>query len=500
MKKISEFVRKNENICIILLIVFSLFGVVFYISLGINDELWNFQNIYKMYNGFQIYEDANVICTPLFFYIGNLLFNFLGANFFVFRIYNILIFIIYYYFIYKILRELKINIKFSTIIVLLLIMYKNYSTPKVMANYNSLALAISLFGIYWLIKSKCEIDNKNIIIQSIICFLVNLTKQNIGIYYFVALTIIILFKSKKNRIKIMLKEAFIFVILAGIFLIFLYTNGLLEGFINYTITGIISFAKTNVSINVYYIIIEVLTIIINLSITTFLIRQKKIEISLEEKNNMLILNCFAILMAFIVYPIVNEAHFMFSIIISIILLIYLINIILKKGEIYLKRINYVISIIFVCIIFIDIIINILKFLNWSKEVFNNKYFYTYKKPYFGVIITDEMYNNIDVITNYIEQKEKEGKDVIIFSSKAALYMVPEKQSNGFYDLPFNGNFGSLNEQEIFDKLKERENVLILLEKNEDSINWQENKNIIQKIKKEFNYIEDIEEFEIYAVN
>ena len=36
-----------------------------------------------MYNGFVIYKDANVICTPLFFYIGNLLFRVLGANFFV---------------------------------------------------------------------------------------------------------------------------------------------------------------------------------------------------------------------------------------------------------------------------------------------------------------------------------------------------------------------------------------------------------------------------------
>ena len=500
MKKISEIIKKNENFCIILLILLSLVGVTLYVSLDVNDELWNFQNIYKMYNGFQIYEDANVICTPLFFYIGNLLFNFLGANFFVFRIYNILIFIIYYFFIYKIFRELKINIKFSALIILVLIMYKNYLTPKVMANYNSLALGITLFGIYWFIKTKGEINNKNIIIQSIICFLVILTKQNIGIYYFIALTIIILLRSKKNKIKTVLKEIFLLILLTSIFLLYLNINGLLDGFINYTIEGIINFARTNISINIYNIIIEITIILINLSVSIFLLKQKKVELDIEERDNLLILNCFSILMAFIAYPIANEMHIIFSINISIILLVYLINIILKKGKIHLKRINYIVSIILIFIIFIDIIINILSFFKWSMEIFNKEYFYSYKEPYFGAIITPEMYNDIEIITNYIEQKEKEGKDVIIFSSKAALYMVPEKQSNGFFDLPFNGNFGNLNEQEIFNKLKEQENLLILVEKNENNINWQENKNIIQKIKKEFNYIEYIEEFGIYKVN
>ena len=83
MKKIIEKIKKKEDVFIFLLIAFSLIGITLNVKLDASDELWNFQNIYKMYNGFVIYKDANVICTPLFFYIGNLLFRVLSANFFV---------------------------------------------------------------------------------------------------------------------------------------------------------------------------------------------------------------------------------------------------------------------------------------------------------------------------------------------------------------------------------------------------------------------------------
>ena len=102
MKKIIEKIKKKEDVFIFLLIAFSLIGITLNVKLDASDELWNFQNIYKMYNGFVIYKDANVICTPLFFYIGNLLFRVLGANFFVFRIYSIVIYSVYIFVNYKI--------------------------------------------------------------------------------------------------------------------------------------------------------------------------------------------------------------------------------------------------------------------------------------------------------------------------------------------------------------------------------------------------------------
>ena len=497
MKKILEIVNKNENIFIVLLIILSTIGVVFCIALGDNDELWNFQNVYKMYNGFQIYKDANVICTPLFFYFGNLIFNILGANFFIFRVYNILILILYYFLIYKILRKLGISINISTTIILILIMIADYSIPRVMANYNLLALVFVLLGVYLFIKNKCIINSKNIIIQSIICFLVILTKQNIGIYYSIALTVMILCKKENNKILGILQEAGVVLILSITFLLYLNTNNLLEGFINYTFLGMKQFATNNISISLYNIVIYILITIINLCTSIFLVKQTKVSIGKEEKDNLFMLNCFSIPISLLIYPIINLTHFLFAITISIVLFVYIVSIILKKCNIKLKKINSCMTLILLVLILINIAINSYKFIKWTKIVFGDEYYYNYSEPYFGAIVDEDMYKNIETIINYIKIKEKEGKNVIIFSPKAALYMVPLKQSNGYYDLPFNGNVGGLGEEDIINNLKQETNSLILIEKDENNIKWQENKHILQVIKKNFNYIEDIEEFSVY---
>lgn len=498
MEKIAKFIHRNENILIILLIVISLIGVVFYVSLDVTDELWNFQNVYKLYNGFQIYKDANVICTPLFFYLGNIIFNILGANFFVFRIYNIIIFTFYYFMTYKILRELGINTKISTISILILMMFGNYLIPRVMANYNTLTIAISLLGVYLLIRNKCKIDSKNIIIQSIICFLIILTKQNIGMYYLIALTVIILFKNKNKRIRGFLLEVGILLVLSSIFLAFLKVNNLLDGFINYAILGIRKFANDNISIDLYYIIMDILILLINLSTSIFIAKQTKIPISKDEKNNLFVLNCFSIGISLLIYPIANETHFLFAISIAIILLIYISNIILKKGDIKLKKENSIITLLLIVLIISDVGINVYEFIKWNKEIFSDEYVYSYEEPLFGSIVDNDISENIQIVTNYIKEKESEGKDVVVFSSKAALYMIPLKQSNGFYDLPFNGNFGAANEQDVINELGEKENTLILVEKDENNINWQENEFIIQTIKEKFRYVGEIEEFSIYT--
>lgn len=497
MEKIIDVIKKNENIFIVLLIAVSIIGVVYGVSFTVSDELWNFQNVYKMYNGFEIYKDANVICTPLFFWLGNIIFNILGANYFVFRIYNILIFIFYYFMSYKILRELGVSIKYSTISILLFIMFGTYLLPRVMANYNSLAVAFCLLGVYLLIKNKCKINAKNIVIQSIVCFLIILTKQNIGVFYLIALTIVIFIKKENNKFFGILQEAGILTILCGIFLIILKINGLLDGFINYAVLGINQFASENISFYIQYIIAAISIVMVNLCTSIFLVRQKKIQISNEEKNNLFILNCFSIGNVLLIYPIANLTHFLFAINISIILLIYIFYIIFKRSNVKIKKIDFIIKIFLVVLILIDIGINIYRFVKWSKEILSDEYAYTYENPFFGAIIEDEMAQDIETITSYIEQNEKEGKDVIVFSSKAALYMIPLKESNGFYDLPFNGNFGNLNTQDIINDLKQKNNVVILIDEDTEKLTWQENKEVINDIKEEFQYKENIGEFDVY---
>ena len=497
MEKVINIIKKHENIFVIILLFISLIGVSFYINLDANDELWNFQNVYKMYNGYQIYEDANVICTPLFFYIGNLLFNILGANFFVFRIYNILIFLFYYFMIYKVLRLLNINRKLSIGCILILLVFGNYALPRVMANYNSLAVAFCLLGIYLLIKNQIGMNNKNIFIQSIICFLIILTKQNIGAFYLIALVIVFIIKNKRNSIKPILK-LFVFIsIFIILFLAYLNIEGNLEGFINYTILGIRSFASNNVNINWSFLLGGIICLIVNIYYSRFLIRQNRVIIEEKEKNNLIVLNCFSIMLFFIIYPIANITHFLIAIQVAIILLLYILNIIIEKSNIKLEKIDKGLYIIIFILIFLNIYINTYSLLQWGKVIFSKNYYFEYKEPFYGTIVKEELYRNIVNVSNFIQEEENKGRNVIVFSPKAALYMVTLKQSNGFYDLPFDGNFGNLSEEDVIESIKKKENTLILIEKEDKNKMWQENKKIIETLRKELKSIGMVEEFEIF---
>lgn len=497
MEKITKFIKQKENILVFLLIVFSLLGSTLCITLSNGDELWAFQNVYKIYNGFQIYEDANVICTPLFFFVGNFIFHILGANFFVFRIYSIIIFSAFYFLTYKILRELKINRKISITFLLIIIMFGNFLLSRVMANYNSLALTFCLLGIYLLISRKTKLDKKGILVQSLICFFVAMTKQNIGLFYAIALSIIILVIKPKKKIKEVLEEIRILLFLSLIFLLFLNVNGLLSGFMNYCVLGIKQFATDNLALNWEYIIIVIPIILLNILTSLFLVKKTNKVINEEEKYNLIVLNSFAFFLVFLVFPIVNATHSFFALYLSLILLLYIVFIILNKAEINIAKYKLV-TILMIGLILIDIFANIYMIVVWGQIIFNKDYYYEYSEPFYGSVVSEELYKNIENVTNYIKEKEQEGKNVIVFSSKAALYMVPLKESNGCYDLPFYGNFGTLDDEDIINDIRQRKNTIILIEKkNDDYIRWQEPEKVMETLENDLIFIGKIEEFNIY---
>ena len=92
----KERILKKINPDFIAIFIFAILigSINFYIKFEINDELWNFSNVYKMCNGYQIYKDLNVIITPLFFYLGELFLKVFGTNYFSFKIYNFFIYLL----------------------------------------------------------------------------------------------------------------------------------------------------------------------------------------------------------------------------------------------------------------------------------------------------------------------------------------------------------------------------------------------------------------------
>ena len=75
--------------------------------------------------------------------------------------------------------------------------------------------------------------------MAIVCFIIFLTKQNIGIFYFIAIIIFLLVKEKKDKkIEYIIKTSLIFLISCLIFILYLQKNGIFYNFLNYAILRI----------------------------------------------------------------------------------------------------------------------------------------------------------------------------------------------------------------------------------------------------------------------
>lgn len=476
-----------------------LFGILFLITIGIgeninisvSDELWNFQNIYKIYNGYGIYEGANIIITPLFFYIGNLIFKIFGANFFVFRLYNCILVSILFFMIYKILKELIKSKKISIILTIIAILYSNFFIIAIGANYNIMVLDLVLVGIYLLIKNK--IKNMQLI-QGIITGLIFFTKQNIGVYYGIAYFIYMIFDFKDNKynIKDILKNISKYLLggigISLIFILELIVNDKISGFINYAFLGMKEFSLENITIDLNNFIFFVSISLINFFITIYLLKKAKLEYI--ETRNLKIMLPFSIILAMWTFPIFNKAHILLGIFVTIINLIYCIFIMFKD----IIKENKIINIIMYILTTYLLVISGIKLFDWNNMIFNENYYFKYDEPYFGSVMNEEKYINIKNITSYIE---KINKDIIILSERAGLYMIPLKESNGKFDLPLLGNLGKAEEEGLIEEIRHLENTQILLYKEKDKITYQEAEKAIDCVRNNWIKVDSIDEFDIY---
>ncbi len=486
--KIKNFIKKftnSENI-IIIFIAIAVSALCFYIKLNIGDELWNFSNIYKMTNGYEIYKDLNVIVTPLFFYIGKILFTILGANYLVFRIYNLIIYTILYFLVYKILR--KLNIKRKSSIIYLIIIYAITSAfITIGGNYNILAIVFVLIGIL-------SILNKNKpVFQGFIIFLIFMSKQTIGIYYCIGIIIYNLISEEKVRNKIInnLKTVFTFLILFLCFCLYLAINNNLYNFINYTFLGLLDFER-NLSYDNIFILFAVEIVIFIFIIITLILNKNKVTIL--NRNNLLILSIMSLQMSLIAYPIFNNAHILISNYVPLILFSYIFNIFIEKRLMKMNKLkkaidilaNIIISITAIIVTVASIYMNYL-YINSLKNEF---------KPYYGAIIENK--TQIQEVLNYIKDQENKEIEVKILSCEANLYNNILNKNNKNIDLPFYGNLGYNGIENLINEIKTMKNVNILISKG--GIQYQEVKEIIDFVKENYQKIGEVGNYYIFKIN
>lgn len=324
-------------------------------------------------------------------------------------------------------------------------------------------------------------------------FLVLFTKQNIGAFYIfsnIVYNIIRGIKEKeiKKYITHCIKQLTILIILTIMAILEMYIKGNLYSFINYTILGIKEFSQSNLFLDVINVVNSILSRISLIII--ILVVNKFIKLDKKEENNICMFLIFTVIYFFIQYPIFNRYHRQVSNIIMIITIVYYASIILQnvaKKDVIIKIIKVINTICFVGIILLNILFNY----NYVKKM------NTTKGPFFGAIISDEQKENIDTICSYIEEKENQGIEVKIISCKAMLYTTPLNINNGELDIPFRGNLGKEGENGLIEKIKELENVEILITKDEEDKLYQESERVRDYIINNLEQVGEIEEFLIY---
>lgn len=483
--KVKKFVEKHDEIFVTILIFIMSLGYSLYIKTLAGDELWNFQNVYKIYNGYKIYVDANVITTPIFHFIGALVFKIFGANFFVFRMYSLVIYTIFFVGIYKLFKCLKIDKK-NAFFLLIIFFALQYDLVISSANYNSFAIMLLVFAVLVVINK--ENIKHYVLIESILITLIFLTKQNIGVFYLIGLILYTILNKKelKNTIKI-IGITGIFGIL---FVLILYFNNLLEGFISYAILGIKEFDKENKSVDlfmIFAIIVTTLNGLLLISINSNDKFKKK-----EERKNINNIACFAYPLLGMTYPIFNISHIKFALSIQYVLLFYILYLLVKGSKIEKNKIKkYIIFILEIFIIVYYSISSITYTIKYFRKISNDEY--KYNEPYYGTIFNDETKEKIKDITEYMQSCDNE---VVCISTDAGLYMIPLKQNNKEFDMLLLGNLGKDGENGVIEKIKGfKDKKIILMNKEKNS--WQESDKIIEFVKNNFIKIGEIEDILIY---
>lgn len=445
--------------------------IIYFLPLEPFDELWNFQNVHKMFNHFTIYTDANVIITPIFYFLSLSFFKFFGSTIIAFRYFNIILYLIFFLLIFYIFKILKVPNHLNFIFTALAFT-QSYPLVSCGANYNTLSTIFVFLGLifYMLFYNKSYFH----FLQGLLIFILFFTKQNIGVLFTISvLAFEFIYKSNWKTFFIQqLKKATTFIPLLLFSLYMFYKQGILIDFINYAFGGLFNFGNSNfiISASPYFIVICTFTI----AFYIYIVRSKKLAsfITDEQKRNLNLLGCISIGMTFSVVPIVNDAHFLFVIPFHFILLFYFLNFSILKEFSEIKKFASTTKIIpFVIILFTLFYVIIMHLCKYNDY----KQIKDFSNPFNNVYVSPEYYNKINIITKYIKNQSDIGVDVIIVASDSAFYSVPLNLSHGDFDLAFNGNLGYNGEKKMIEKIKNSEKTKFLIYTDEEDCFWQESK-------------------------
>ncbi len=462
VKNMREFIKKHENVKILLFLIFPVIVFSAFLTIMPGDEMYNFQSISKMVNGNIIYKDFNVIITPLFFWVGTLFCKIFGNYILSLRIYSVLIHFGLYYAFYYLLKKLDVSLKMRTN-GLLAFMLLSVSFVFNGANYNPFAILFYIIGLIVIIDKP---STKNSIIIGILAYLVFMIKQNLGGYFVVAVVLAQIINYKKECIKPLIIEFITGAFLTGITVLIMSLQGNFVDMLNYTFFNLGSFAGDNFMVQkgklTPIIIIGMITICVEVLFFVYTTKYKT-------KKNICVF-IFATMLIPAILPIINMYHLEMSIVLVVAEYAILFDKLLQNNmtqedyEALLKKYK---------LMSIDTLINLLDGVFYVVllstiimhfATYEKLTFVTEENVYKNTFVEEETMQNIESIADFIKAEKENGNNVIILSDKAALYMTYLGINNGDMDLPFNGNLGKDGLEGLIKKIEAVPNKIILIDK------------------------------------
>ena len=392
---------------------------------------------------------------------------------------------------FKILKELKLNIKWSVLSSALLFLFLK---DNFYIDYNYAILFIILVLIYIELKYKNYSTRYNLLI-GLLAGITILLKQSTGIIIS-AITVLYLIIEKRDKevLKAVGYRILGVLIPCIILLIYLLATNSMSSFIDYCVLGIGTF-KNSISylkllrggdLTAILGMIAPLTLVVLLVINIINIKRKVIK----TKESNLILFVYAVAEFTVVYPIADKVHFVIAAFPAILITLYYIckkiqeikNI---KVSIFIEHFMNIITISFVGILILQAINDIYLYTQMDKSILNH---------FSNIPISSTLQARIIEVDAYIKDEER---DVYILDSEAAVYMIPLDKYNKDFDMFLKGNLGSASEEGQIEKIKNMKNAVILIKNDKMALNWQTPTKVIEYVKTNLKKIGTVSFFDVY---
>lgn len=475
------------------------------------DEVWNYNTANAFAMGLIPYKQVSMITTPLLPMINSIFLKVVFNGIMTYRVLMGIVFALIVLFIYLIIKELS-NKKLLSYICAFFI--GTLLIKKFLLDYNYLFLLISLVIAFLEIRDIKKNENFNFnhnLCVGVLTGLAFLTKQTIGILLIFVMILEVFMYMKKSGfdlkfnkfIKLIGVRIFGMMVPITMFLIYLGVNGAFNDFINYAIKGVREFSNNVPYYRLFDSNDKVVSIISRLFIIVYIplfitfilecIKNKKLK---DELINIYILALCSIPVIAIIYPISDDFHLMVASVFALIIIAYLLILVLKKIDSFIKIDVFYKKLLLIGILFIIVLISF-KNVIIERNINVKENVLVPFKHYEGIYVPEYLSKRISDVTDKVQAYSNSGRESIIVDAEAAIYDIVLNRYKKNYDMLLVGNIGKNGVEKIINEIKDSHNVYYFVKNPQYALNWQLPEDIVDYIRNNLKYHETVSVFDVY---